>query len=263
MEMECQQCGQLLKLPNEKLPVGKLFQFSCPHCKAKNSTIYHPALPATAPGAEIQTEPGQRPTTEPNQLQESTPAPPTASASASAPKLPDPVEAPDQSPSHGYTPDPEPSLLSATLGAATDNLPKALVLYDDEDTTKFLVSKLSNLGFSVTEAVNFRDAAKQLKFSEFQLLLIKEDYYGCSIQGNHLLRTVPMIAPPSRRTMLVVLISPTMATLDDLLAFSISLDAIINVSDIPNIEMLLASTIARGKKFYSIFQEILGDLGLQ
>ena len=82
------------------------------------------------------------------------------------------------------------------------------------------------------------------------------------MNGNHLLKSLQTMVGQARRGMLVVLISPTMTTVDDLLAYSLSLDAIINSSDLDNIERILISTIGRSRKFYAIYREVLAAEGL-
>jgi len=152
--------------------------------------------------------------------------------------------------------------LKQLLSGEVDERPKALVVYDDLDVAEMLEQKMDVLGFQVSVAMNLRDAAKQLKFANFSIVLIQEDYYGASLSGNHLLRSLQGMEGASRRGMLVVLISPTLTTLDDLLAFSLSLDAIVNSSELANIERILVSTIGRARKFYSVYREILAEHGL-
>jgi len=174
------------------------------------------------------------------------------------------VEAPivQQRPLQTYEDRYDQEAIQAFLSAGVDDRPKALIVYDDEEVADLLARKLEALGHRSAVAINMRDAAKQLKFADFGLLLIQEDYYGSSLSGNQLLRSVQHMDGQNRRGMLVVLISPTMTTLDDLQAFALSLDAIINTEDIESIDRLLLSIVARAKKFYASYREILVELGM-
>lgn len=262
MQLECQNCHQPLNLPDDKLPVGRPFSFNCPYCKVKNTATI-PAEPAPPLESEGDYAPPPQP--------ESGPPP-------AAPPPPEdyppqggfPPVAPSQDMSHPAPVPPygggefnyeDPSLQTLLLGGVDDR-PKALVVYDDEEIADMLAQRLDSIGYSPSVPINLRDAAKQLKFTNFTILLVQENYYGANLHSNHLLRTVQNIDAHNRRNMLVVLISPNMTTLDDLLAFSLSFDAVINTSELGDIDRLLMSIIARAKKFYSIYREILVEHGL-
>lgn len=273
MQLECQNCHQLLNLPDGKLPVGRPFSFNCPYCKVKNTTII-PAEPASPLESEGNYAPPPQYDEGPPQYDSGPPpsagAPPEEFPSQGAipPSAPGPdMSAPTPAPTDGggggsnqFNYD-DPSLQSLLMGGIDDR-PKALVVYDDESIADMLAEKLESIGYSPSVAVNLRDAAKQLKFANFTILLVQEDYYGANLHSNHLLKTVQNIDAHNRRNMLVVLISPTMTTLDDLLAFSLSFDAVINTAELGGIDRLLMSIIARAKKFYSIYREILAEHGL-
>ncbi|MDR1044008.1 MAG: hypothetical protein LBP33_02680 [Candidatus Adiutrix sp.] len=282
MQLECYQCHRLLNLPDEKLPVGRHFSFTCPYCKNKNGAF----IPA--PEQMPEQSPEQMPEDGPYQGQwppaESPPAPGWGEEGQAPPadqnwgpyqqaeyQPPPPPPAPDSSYLPVDPPRPDSGLegldgdqntLQALMSGAIDERPKALVVYDDEETSKMLIDKLESMGFQTTMAVNLRDAAKQLKFSDFSLLLLQEDYYGATLNSNQLLRSIQSLDNHSRLKMLVVLISPTLTTLDDLLAFSLSLDAIINSGELAAVDRFLISIIARARKFYSIYRELLTEHGL-
>lgn len=255
MQLECQNCHQLLNLPDSKVPVGRPFSFNCPYCKGKNTTIV-PADPA--PPMESESDYAPPPADEGQPF--AAPPGPEETPQASAERKPAPVKRPGPSDGgeYGY----DDSTLQSLIMGGIDDRPKALVVYDDEEVAEMLAAKLEDVGYSPSVAVNLRDAAKQLKFANFGILLVQEDYYGANLHSNHLLKTVQNIDSQSRRNMLVILISPNMTTLDDLLAFSLSFDAVINSADLGGVDRLLLSIIARAKKFYFIYREILAEHGL-
>jgi|GEM_PF-2395925 len=259
MQLECQNCHQLLNLADSKLPQGRPFSFNCPFCKHKNTLT----LPVeTAPTGAPESGSAAPPSPEVPQPQPSEEPPPDmgdgppsmAPSSRKAPPPPMPLVGLD------FNLD-DPGVQSLIMGGLDDR-PKALVVYDDEEISAMLAEKLEEIGYTTTVAINLRDAAKQLKFASFAILLVQEDYFGASLHSNHLLKTVQGLDSHSRRNMLVILISPTMTTLDDLLAFSLSFDAVINVSEFGTIDRILLSIIARAKKFYFIYREVLAEHGL-
>ena len=253
MQLECSNCHKALNLPDAKLPVGKPFSFTCPYCRQKNSAFIPaddgqppaapapPAPPAPMEGADM------------TALPTSTPEPPR-------PDVTYPPADQQPRPSVEQYPGPDDNLQTLMV-SSNDDRPKGLVVYDEEEIADMLAAKLESLGFEPTVAVNLRDAAKQLKFSNFDIVLIQEDYYGASLSSNHLLKSIQNLDNQSRRGMLVALISPTMTTLDDLLAFSMSFDAVVNKADLDTIDRILMSIVARAKKFYAVYREILTEHG--
>lgn len=252
MQVECKECRRPLNLPDDKLPVGRPFSFNCPSCKTKN-TAFVPAPEAVPAEGETLLSPAPS---------EAAPSPVTSEFPVPPAAEPSPRPVPDiayPSPSDSGL---DESAVQSFLAVGVDERPKALVVYDDEETAELLVSKLEYIGYQATVALNLRDAAKQLKFLNFSLLLIQEDYFGSSLNGNHLVRAVQSLDNQSRRGLLVALISPNLTTLDDLTAFGLSLDAVINRADLEHIDRILLSSIARAKKFYAVYREILAEHGL-
>jgi CheY-like chemotaxis protein len=238
MRLECKECHRVLNLPDGKLPpAGRSFTFTCPYCQRKNTALI--------PGPEA------------------APARPAAARrAAAAPPPPEPLR-PAPGPEHPPLPAiSEEADLQSAFNEAVDHRPRAIAVFDDPEMQEFLVRKLEESGYKATAALNLRDAAKQLKFVNCSLLVLQENYCGASLHGNLLLRSIQSIDISSRRGMLVILISPGMTTLDDLTAFGLSIDGIINIADIESIDRLLASITARAKKFYAVYREVLAEHGL-
>ena len=253
MQLECKECHRTLNLPDDKVPVGRPFAFSCPFCKQKNTALIPdpadaPALGPDAPEAEA--PPAQPAEAQPHKTAVTAPPQPLRAAAGSSER---------DSLVKAMSEDTD---LQSVLSEAVDDRPKAIVVFDDPEVQEIIIQKLEGAGYNATAALNPRDAAKQLKFATFSLLILQENYCGASLRGNLLLRSLQTIDITSRRGMLVILVSPQMISLDDLTAFGLSIDAIINISDIESIDRLLVSIIARAKKFYAVYREILAEHGL-
>ena len=251
MQLECKECHRTLNLPDDKVPVGKPFAFTCPYCKQKNTYLI-PAPDASASARETP-EPGAAPA-QPAEA-------PSYKTTAAAP--PQPLRAASDSEGESLAKAMSgDNDLQSVLSEAVDDRPKAMVVFDDPEVQDLIIKKMEEGGYNAMAALNPRDAAKQLKFATFSLLILQENYCGATLHGNLLLRSLQTIDISSRRGMLVILVSPEMTSLDDLTAFGLSIDAIINISDIESIDRLLVSITARAKKFYAIYREILAEHGL-
>jgi hypothetical protein len=158
-------------------------------------------------------------------------------------------------------------VLEAQSLMALDEMPEgmksALVVYDKEDIQNFLEEKLTAMGYRVSLALNIRDAVKQLKFGTFQVVLLQEDYYGANLKSNQLLKAVNNLEVRIRHKMYVGLIGPNFTSLDDLKAFSLSLDTVINSQDLDDIERLLISGLGHVSKFFATYNELRAARGIE
>ncbi|MDR2459554.1 MAG: hypothetical protein LBE38_02040 [Deltaproteobacteria bacterium] len=148
------------------------------------------------------------------------------------------------------------------LDDAAEGIKSALVVYDNEEIQNLLEEKLMNMGYRVYLAINVRDAVKQLKFGTFQVVLLQEDYYGANIKSNQLLKAINNLEVRTRHKMFIGLIGPSFTSLDDLLAFSLSLDTVINTKDLDDIERLLISATGHVSKFFATYNEMRAQRGV-
>jgi hypothetical protein len=255
MLIECQSCQKKLNIADDKIPFGRPFTFTCPSCKFKN-TLTLPERRVT----EILLEDGEEGG--------------DAASSAPPPQPQGPVERPRQNemrgggPSTTHLPQPGPSFNLGDFNApGFDDLPEglksALVAFDSDEIQEKLEEKLTAMGYKASTAVNVRDAVKQLKFGRFQLVIIQEDYYGATLASNQLIRATTSLDANIRRDMFIAVIGPSFTSLDDLTAFSMSLDTVVNISDIDDIDRILISAIGHSSKFISVYREMRAMRGLE
>ncbi|MDR1111788.1 MAG: zinc-ribbon domain-containing protein [Deltaproteobacteria bacterium] len=241
MLLECQNCQKKLNISDDKIPFGRPFTFICPQCKVKN-TMTLPERRVT----EIQLE-GDAPVPPPQGPRQNLaprPAPPSATQTGQVPMLPPGMQ--DLAPPDDELP---------------DGMKSAMIAFDSEEIQEKMIEKLSGLGFRTTTAVNVRDAVKQLKFGRFQLLLIQEDYYGATLSTNQIVRAVNAIELGIRHDMFVAVVGGSFTSLDDLTAFSLSLDTVVNTADLDDIDRILISAMGHVKKFMATYTEILHKKG--
>ncbi|MDR1084456.1 MAG: hypothetical protein LBP22_06245 [Deltaproteobacteria bacterium] len=242
MHIECQYCHKRLSVADDKVEYGKPFNFICPSCKVKNTFTPMPPEEAAPPPPQ-------------DMAQTQMPAP--APAAPTVPEIPPPP------PREAVVAGAAPVEISASqFDEMAEGLKAALVAYDSEEIQDMLYTKLSNMGFKPFIALNVRDAVKQLKFGRFQLMLIQEDYYGATLTSNQLIRAVNGLELSIRHEMFIAVIGPSFTSLDDLTAFSLSLDTVINTADIEDIERILISGMGHVQKFYATYNEMLLARGL-
>ncbi|MDR1051695.1 MAG: zinc-ribbon domain-containing protein [Deltaproteobacteria bacterium] len=248
MIIECLHCQKKLNVADDKIPFGRPFTFVCPQCKEKNTMTLperrvteisldndEPAPPPPGPRAETGQQGGGDARPSPSATQ-------TGMAPGPMPSFPE-LPAPD-------------------FEEGSEGMKTAMIAFDTELTQEKMIEKLSAMGYRVTTAVNVRDAVKQLKFGRFQLLVIQEDYYGATLSTNQIIRAVNAIELSIRHDMFVAVVGASFTSLDDLAAFSLSLDTVVNSSDIDDIDLILISAMGHVKKFMSTYRELLLEKGM-
>ncbi|MDR1395082.1 MAG: zinc-ribbon domain-containing protein [Deltaproteobacteria bacterium] len=244
MQIECQYCQKKLNVADDKVTFGKAFSFICPSCKVKNT------LTPQAP--------------EPDPFSDPPPPSPEFTAAQTQMPAPAPIPAKPEPPREAVIAGAAPVEISASqFDEMSEGLKAALVAYDSEEIQDMLYQKLSSMGFKPFLALNVRDAVKQLKFGRFQLMLIQEDYYGATLTSNQLLRAVNGLELSIRHEMFIAVIGPSFTSLDDLTAFGLSLDTVINTSDLDDLERILISAMGHVQKFYSTYNEMRLARGLE
>ncbi|MDR1578599.1 MAG: hypothetical protein LBT86_10325 [Deltaproteobacteria bacterium] len=242
MQIECQYCHKKLNAPDNKVEYGRPLSFVCPGCSQKNTFT-----PNRRQSVELAPPPLAAP--EPFAAQ----TPPPASVPPPAPVPPREAIIVGSAPTE---------FTSIQLDEIAEGIKSALVAYDNEEVQAALFTKLTNIGYRPVMALNVRDAVKQLKFGRFRLMLIQEDYYGATLSSNQLIRAVNSLELSIRHEMFIAVIGPNFTSLDDLTAFSLSLDTVINTADLDDIERILISGMGHVQKFYATYNEMLLQRGL-
>lgn len=241
MKVTCQSCQKVLNIPDEKLPAGRTLKFACPSCKNTISVTREPdhsGLEMPGMGAAV-------PDTTPSAL-----------------KLDETQNVPVP-----QAPMKEGEALASLAEAMEDEL-EALV---EEGSKRSLVADLENLDritpilkkmqFIVTPVKTAEDGLKKLQFNFYDLVVINERFNGADPADNAILKAIEPMTMDIRRKMFVVLTGKNFKTLDRMVAFSRSVDIVVNESDFANFELIMRKAMKDNEVFYRLFQKALADAG--
>jgi hypothetical protein len=277
MQLECTYCSKKLNIPpTAKLPFGKPFTFTCPACGKKNTVTIEedPAAglnEAQQPGPPPEPPMGPPPGPPPGGPPPGMGGPPPGMGGPPPGMGGPPPGMPGAPPGGAFRPPAETSFrdssgpgynvaeaqrLMELNDMIEDSTKSLLLIYDKEEVQDFLNEKLTAMGYQVMMALNVRDAAKQLKFGRFKVVLLQEDYYGATLRSNQLLKALNNLELSVRRKMFIGLIGPNFTSLDDLMAFSLSMDTVINANDLDDIERLLIRATGHVSKFFATYDEL-------
>lgn len=223
MEITCDKCQSKFKIPDEKLPAGKKVTLPCPKCKEK--IIVGPSGPATP--AQKQEEPTK-----------------------AEPAVHEEVHAED------YDATDKPFDFVEEEGKT------ALVCESDPAIKEKIMAALKSMEYHTTEGESGRDALKKMRYHVYDLVLVNEEFDTSDPDSNGVLIYLERLGINVRRNVFVVMLTNRFRTLDSMMAFNRSVNMVINISNINEIDKILRRGLADNDIFYRIFREGLKKAGL-
>lgn len=225
MDVSCDKCQASFKIPDEKVPKGKAFAIKCPKCKEK-ITISPPA------------------------------GDPPAAAAQAAPAAPaQPVPTFDEAPTGGYDSADRP------FDFLEEGVETALICEGDPVYRGKIQTALEGMDYRVTTPANAREALKQMRFHVFDMIVVNEKFDTPDPDHNNVLRYLEMLNMGVRRDIFVAMISDRFRTNDNMAAFHKSVNLVIGVSHMDEIDKVIKHGITENDLFYRVYKESLVKTG--
>jgi len=137
----------------------------------------------------------------------------------------------------------------------------ALICESDPDVNKKLLSVIRNMEYHVTDAKDTRVALKNMRYHVYDLIVLNESFDTMDSDQNGVLRYLERLPMEVRRYLFVTLISRRYRTMDNMMAFNKSVNMIVNVKNIGDIEKILPRGITDNDLFYRVYGESLKKAG--
>lgn len=150
----------------------------------------------------------------------------------------------------------------AQVFRADSTQPGAMICHTDSAQLKELAEKL---GYQVHVPGSHLEAARNLRFNDYRLIIITDDFEKVPHDGSSILQTLQNTAMDKRRKTFVLYIGPDVKTFDTMKAFSISVNAMIASDDFASkgddyIEPLKRA-IFENELAYKVFFETMAATG--
>lgn len=220
MDITCDKCQSKFKIPDDKIPAGKVATLRCPKCKEKLTVGSSPAEESDGPQAT------QQPA-----------SPPAAHAGEDYDAFDKPFDFVEE---EGKT---------------------ALVCESDPGVKKTINTALASLDYHITDAENSRDALKKMRYHNYDLILVNEEFDTTDPDRNGVLIFIERLNMSVRRNMFIILISNRFRTMDNMLAFNKSVNIIVNLSNIKDFDKILRRGLTDNDMFYRIYKEMMRKTG--
>ena len=133
----------------------------------------------------------------------------------------------------------------------------ALVCVDHQQYQKIVVPQLIDMTYKVHRGLFEEDVVLKLTSYNYEVVIIYENFKGCKLENNPLLRNMVQMSDARRREHFVVLLSHRFATNDAMSAFVQSVDQIVNIADLASFKPILRRGVAQHHELYHAFNEMV------
>jgi len=233
MEIICQTCKSKLKVPDEKIPKDRDITVICPTCKGTISIE-----------AKTDEKENQRGTDFGPQ------------------KLVSAVDHAKQTPSDTKTDIPTIEMsMEELIDFIEEEERRALICDDDKSHQDNLRLALKELGYRAAIGNDPKDVLEKIRFEHFDVIIIHDTFGSWLLSDNSVLNFIQPMPIATRRDIFVALIGNEYKTFDNMMAFSKSVNLVVNENDLSTIKPILKKAISENDKFYKIFKETLSSSG--
>jgi DNA-directed RNA polymerase subunit RPC12/RpoP len=225
METICEHCGAKLNIPDRKIPKNQTVKIACPKCKKK----------MTLKARKEHNETGSFHL----QFLESS----QGEGSEEAP--------------YGYSDYTD----DQALAFYEEGTKLALVMDNNSEHTDNIRMDVGQLGYKAISAPNIRDAIGRMRYHHFDLVILCDGFDGQSLERNPILSYLNNLSMSIRRRMFVVLMGEGFKTMDDMMAFALSVNLVVNTKELDKLSAILKRAISDYEKFYKVFMDTLVEAG--
>ncbi len=231
MNVVCKKCQSKFKIPDAKVPTGKMKTLKCPKCK--NPIIIGPKQKAAQ----------KKPKSAKKVLAQTG----FAESDREDATLVDTgfdTEAGYEKPFDFY----EEEGISA------------LVCESDPDIKRKIKRTLQLLEYRVVFAETARDALKGMRYKTYDMVVLNEIFDCRNPDANGVLTYIQRLQMAIRRNMFIILLTDRFRTLDSMNAYHKSVNLVINIDSINQFEKTISRSLSEFELFYSAFKNTLKKL---
>jgi len=131
----------------------------------------------------------------------------------------------------------------------------ALVCESDALIREKIRPALKILEYHITEVPNSREALKKMRYHTYDLIVVNEYFDTQDPDTNPLLIYLERQTMDIRRNIFVTLLTSRFRTMDHMMAFSKSVNLIMNIRNIDDFDKIIQRALADSGLFYKIFKE--------
>jgi predicted Zn finger-like uncharacterized protein len=236
MEVVCESCKAKLNIPDEKIPGDQTVKLSCPKCKNR---IVLDRRKTPKLEAVTQTEG------------------PTGTGEFRLRFIESTSETKPAEESYGY----EDYTGDDSLAFFEEGTKLALVMANTAERSEIISKAVESIGYKAITTPDTRDAIGKTRFHHFDMIILMDGFDSQPLARCGMVNYLNRLNMSVRRRIFVALVSDNFKTMDDMMAFSMSANVVINTKDLEKLPPILKKAYSDNEKFYKVFMDTLAETG--
>lgn len=137
----------------------------------------------------------------------------------------------------------------------------AIVLESDDLRLSEITPALDELGYKIIQPQTLQEAMSKIRLHPFDMIMLSDGFDGKTLDGNPIINYLNHLSMSVRRKIFLVLLSDRFKTMDNMMAFAMSANLVVNPGDLPNIRLILKKGTSENGKFYKVYMDELREVG--
>lgn len=237
MEVTCGHCKAKLNIPDEKIPKDHRVKVSCPKCKEKiilDARKTERVEPSTEKQADVH----------------ETEEPTLRTVESTTFQIPEEMAYSYDD----YSDDDD-------LDFFEEETKLAIVMGSNTEHSEKIMKAVEELGYKYISTPDTRDALGKMRFHHFDLVFLSDGFDEQQLDRGPILSYLNHLSIAVRRQMFLVLMGDQFKTMDNMIAFAMSANAVVNIKDLDKLPAILKKAISDNERFYKVFMDTMVELG--
>ncbi|MGD9159125.1 MAG: zinc-ribbon domain-containing protein [Desulfobacteraceae bacterium] len=130
---------------------------------------------------------------------------------------------------------------------------KLALVMTDENIHDKIKPAIEGHNYKFITVPTIREALLKLRFHQFDLMVLADGFDGQEIVGGPIMNYLNHLSMSIRRGIFLTIIGEKYQTMDEMMAFAMSANMVVNTKDLVNFAPILKRGIGDNEKFYRVF----------
>ncbi|MGA1867750.1 MAG: hypothetical protein ACMUJM_04300 [bacterium] len=137
---------------------------------------------------------------------------------------------------------------------------KVIVATENKSLGEQIVSSLDDMGWHIQIKSQIMDVIEKIRLNILDIVFVEKGFGG-SGEKDPVLDEIVALPPSMRRKMLIVLLGDQWQSQDKKIAFSYSVDIVVNTKDIYRLKEIISMKLVEHSTSYKIFEQAYQEAG--
>ena len=150
---------------------------------------------------------------------------------------------------------------AAEIGFFEEGKKLALVMAADPQEAEFIKQAVEELGYQYVPAENTRKAVSTMRLQHFDMVILSDGFDGVELRQSPVIQFMNHLSMSVRRRIFFALTGDDFKTMDNMMAFAMSVNMVINSADMEKVSQILKRGVSENERFYKVMMDTLVEVG--